>query len=34
MKDDEKRGKIDSKEFIDIFKDVATRPELYFLLIR
>nr|CAD7440843.1 unnamed protein product [Timema bartmani] len=31
---DGRRGTIDSKEFIDMFKEVATRPEIYFLLIR
>ncbi|XP_065351230.1 inactive phospholipase C-like protein 2 isoform X1 [Cloeon dipterum] len=34
MKMDGKRGQVDSKEFIDMFKEVATRPEIYFLLIR
>lgn len=34
MKNDGRRGTIDSKEFIDMFKEVATRPEVYFLLIR
>ncbi|XP_066997278.1 inactive phospholipase C-like protein 2 isoform X2 [Anabrus simplex] len=34
MKNDGRRGTIDSKEFIDMFKEVATRPEIYFLLIR
>ncbi|XP_069694036.1 inactive phospholipase C-like protein 2 isoform X2 [Periplaneta americana] len=34
MKNDGKRGTIDSKEFIDMFKEIATRPEVYFLLIR
>ncbi|XP_063585397.1 inactive phospholipase C-like protein 2 [Penaeus indicus] len=28
------RGRIDSQEFIDMFKEIATRPEIYFLLIR
>ncbi|XP_042226630.1 inactive phospholipase C-like protein 1 [Homarus americanus] len=28
------RGLIDSQEFIDMFKEIATRPEIYFLLIR
>ncbi|XP_046407217.1 inactive phospholipase C-like protein 2 isoform X1 [Ischnura elegans] len=34
MKNDGKRGRIESKEFIDMFKEIATRPEVYFLLIR
>jgi hypothetical protein len=34
MKNDGRRGTIDSKEFVDMFKEVATRPEVYFLLIR
>jgi len=34
MKLDGKRGQVDSKEFIDMFKEIATRPEIYFLLIR
>ncbi|KAK7793999.1 hypothetical protein R5R35_003961 [Gryllus longicercus] len=33
-RNDGRRGTIDSKEFIDMFKEVATRPEIYFLLIR
>ncbi|KAG8234834.1 hypothetical protein J437_LFUL015148, partial [Ladona fulva] len=28
MKNDGKRGRIDSKEFIDMFKEIATRPEM------
>ncbi|KDR21266.1 Inactive phospholipase C-like protein 2 [Zootermopsis nevadensis] len=34
MKNDGRRRTIDSKEFIDMFKEIATRPEVYFLLIR
>ncbi|XP_068201247.1 inactive phospholipase C-like protein 1 isoform X1 [Palaemon carinicauda] len=33
-KSDGCRGRIDSQEFIDMFKEIATRPEIYFLLIR
>ncbi|KAJ9586061.1 hypothetical protein L9F63_020294, partial [Diploptera punctata] len=33
MKNDGRRGTIDKKEFIDMFKEIATRPEVYFLLI-
>ncbi|KAF7627192.1 Phosphoinositide phospholipase C [Meloidogyne graminicola] len=28
------RGKIDEIHFIDIYKDLATRPEIYFLMVR
>uniref|UniRef100_A0A7E4VQ00 Phosphoinositide phospholipase C n=1 Tax=Panagrellus redivivus TaxID=6233 RepID=A0A7E4VQ00_PANRE len=28
------RGRIDREQFIDIYKDVATRPEVYFLMVR
>ena len=28
------RGRISIQEFIDIFKEIATRPEIYFLMIR
>ncbi|GAB6030651.1 Inactive phospholipase C-like protein 2 [Chamberlinius hualienensis] len=28
------RGKVDCKEFIEIYKELSTRPEIYFLLIR
>uniref|UniRef100_A0AC34GTH3 Phosphoinositide phospholipase C n=1 Tax=Panagrolaimus sp. ES5 TaxID=591445 RepID=A0AC34GTH3_9BILA len=28
------RGRIDKEQFIDIYKDVATRPEVYFLMVR
>ncbi|KAK2718809.1 hypothetical protein QYM36_005974, partial [Artemia franciscana] len=33
QKADDKKGRIDSKEFIEIFKEISTRPEIYFLLI-
>lgn len=28
------RGKIDCNQFIEIYRDVATRPEIYFLMVR
>jgi hypothetical protein len=28
------RGRIDRNQFIEIYKDVATRPEVYFLMVR
>lgn len=28
------RGKIDCNQFIEIYRDVATRPEVYFLMVR
>uniref|UniRef100_A0AC34Q2Q5 Phosphoinositide phospholipase C n=1 Tax=Panagrolaimus sp. JU765 TaxID=591449 RepID=A0AC34Q2Q5_9BILA len=28
------RGRIDKEQFIEIYKDVATRPEVYFLMVR
>lgn len=28
------RGRIEREQFIDIYKDVATRPEVYFLMVR
>jgi hypothetical protein len=34
MKNEGRRGTIDSKDFIYMFKEIATRPEVYFLLIR
>uniref|UniRef100_A0A0N4ZEL7 Phosphoinositide phospholipase C n=1 Tax=Parastrongyloides trichosuri TaxID=131310 RepID=A0A0N4ZEL7_PARTI len=32
--DDEFRGRISCSEFVDIYKDLATRPEIYFLMVR
>uniref|UniRef100_A0AC35TUI7 Phosphoinositide phospholipase C n=1 Tax=Rhabditophanes sp. KR3021 TaxID=114890 RepID=A0AC35TUI7_9BILA len=32
--DDEFRGRISMAEFVDMYKDLATRPELYFLMVR
>ncbi|PSN55814.1 hypothetical protein C0J52_02488 [Blattella germanica] len=34
LKNDGRRGTIDRTEFIEMFKEIATRPEVYFLLIR
>lgn len=28
------KGKIDCNQFIEIYRDVATRPEIYFLMVR
>ena len=28
------RGRIDKEQFIEIYKDIATRPEVYFLMVR
>uniref|UniRef100_A0A914W8E7 Phosphoinositide phospholipase C n=2 Tax=Plectus sambesii TaxID=2011161 RepID=A0A914W8E7_9BILA len=33
-KADEQRGRITRDEFVDVYKDVATRPEVYFLMVR
>lgn len=33
-KDDGARGRLNSEEFAQIFKEMTTRPELYFLLVR
>lgn len=30
----EKRGRINSDEFVSLFKEISTRPEIYFLLVR
>ena len=30
----ERRGRINSDEFIGLFKEISTRPEIYFLLVR
>ncbi|CEF67572.1 C2 domain and Phospholipase C, phosphatidylinositol-specific, X domain and Phosphoinositide phospholipase C family and Phospholipase C, phosphatidylinositol-specific, Y domain and EF-hand domain pair and Pleckstrin homology-like domain and Phospholipase C, phosphoinositol-specific, EF-hand-like domain and PLC-like phosphodiesterase, TIM beta/alpha-barrel domain-containing protein [Strongyloides ratti] len=32
--DEEFRGRISMGEFVDIYKDLATRPEIYFLMVR
>ncbi|PVD33909.1 hypothetical protein C0Q70_05171 [Pomacea canaliculata] len=31
---DGKRGRLNSEEFISLFKEISTRPEIYFLLVR
>ncbi|KAL8614073.1 hypothetical protein ACOMHN_026290 [Nucella lapillus] len=31
---DSKRGRLNSSEFISLFKEISTRPEIYFLLVR
>ncbi|GFO50691.1 phosphoinositide phospholipase c [Plakobranchus ocellatus] len=31
---DGKRGRLSSDEFISLFKEISTRPEIYFLLVR
>jgi hypothetical protein len=31
---EQERGRIDELQFIEIFKDLATRPEIYFLMVR
>ncbi|KAI8780501.1 inactive phospholipase C protein 2, partial [Biomphalaria glabrata] len=31
---DGKRGRLSSEEFISLFKEISTRPEIYFLLVR
>lgn len=31
---DNKRKRLNSEEFINMFKEISTRPEIYFLLIR
>ncbi|XP_064601802.1 inactive phospholipase C-like protein 2 [Liolophura sinensis] len=31
---DESRGRLNSDEFISLFKEISTRPEIYFLLVR
>jgi len=28
------RGKIDCNQFVEVYKDLATRPEVYFLMVR
>ncbi|KAH9513757.1 Inactive phospholipase C-like protein 2, partial [Bulinus truncatus] len=33
-KGDGKRGRLSSDEFISLFKEISTRPEIYFLLVR
>lgn len=33
-KADDQRGRITRDEFVDVYKDVATRPEVYFLMVR
>ncbi|XP_054714785.1 inactive phospholipase C-like protein 2 [Uloborus diversus] len=33
-KQGEERGRIDSSDFVSIFKETSTRPEIYFLLVR
>ncbi|XP_060582672.1 inactive phospholipase C-like protein 2 [Ruditapes philippinarum] len=33
-RDDSKRGRLNSSEFISLFKEMSTRPEIYFLLVR
>lgn len=30
----ERRGRINSDEFVSLFKEISTRPEIYFLLVR
>ena len=34
MKSASERGRINSSEFVTMFQEMATRPEIYFLLIR
>ena len=34
MKTARERGRINSNEFVTMFQEMATRPEIYFLLIR
>jgi hypothetical protein len=34
MKSPADRGRINSDEFVTMFQEMATRPEIYFLLIR
>lgn len=34
IKKDGERGRLNSSEFINLFKEIATRPEIYFLLVR
>ncbi|CAH1787304.1 unnamed protein product, partial [Owenia fusiformis] len=34
MTPDKKRGRLSSEEFINLFKEMCTRPEIYFLLVR
>ena len=31
---DGKRGRLNSDEFISLFKEISTRPEIYHLLVR
>ncbi|XP_014662070.1 PREDICTED: inactive phospholipase C-like protein 2 [Priapulus caudatus] len=31
---DEEKGRLSSKEFADLYKEISTRPEIYFLLVR
>ena len=33
-KAEEERGRINKKEFLELYKDVSTRPEVYFLMVR
>ena len=33
-RDDGKRGRLNSEEFVNLFKEISTRPEIYFLLVR
>jgi hypothetical protein len=33
-KDPSTKGQINTEEFITLFKEVSTRPEIYFLLVR
>lgn len=33
-KSDGYRGRVGIQEFIDMFKEISTRPEIYFLMIR
>lgn len=33
-KAEDQRGRITRDEFVDVYKDVATRPEVYFLMVR
>ncbi|CAD5213577.1 unnamed protein product [Bursaphelenchus okinawaensis] len=32
--DSSARGHIDKEQFIEIYKDISTRPEIYFLMVR
>lgn len=33
-REDSKKGRLNSSEFISLFKEMSTRPEIYFLLVR